>query len=97
MRKLALALGLSLAACHAAPPAMMPPPCTFVCTTPSFTRLDRLAGQPGGAGWVDAIGADAHFADPWSMATDGNGRLFLADGEMIRAIDLASVSVTTLA
>jgi sugar lactone lactonase YvrE len=62
-----------------------------------LSRLDLLAGQPGGPGWVDGVGAAAHFADPWSLASDGAGHLFLADGNMIRAVDLASRAVTTLA
>ncbi|HEY7956227.1 MAG TPA: hypothetical protein VII38_13085, partial [Polyangia bacterium] len=90
-------LACLFAACHGAPAKPPPPPCTFVCTAPSLSRLDLLAGQPGGPGWVDGVGAAAHFADPWSLASDGAGHLFLADGNMIRAVDLASRAVTTLA
>jgi DNA-binding beta-propeller fold protein YncE len=42
------------------------------------------------------VGPAAHFADPWSFAKDG-GKLYLLDGETVRAVDLASAEVTTLA
>ncbi|HEX9104126.1 MAG TPA: hypothetical protein VF997_18065, partial [Polyangia bacterium] len=92
-RPCALAVLLSVAACgcHA------PPSCKGVCVSPSLSRLDLVAGQPGGPGWVDAVGAAAHFADPWTFAGDGAGKLYLIDGSIIRAIDEVSSSVTTLA
>src|SRR5205814_7124370 len=42
-------------------------------------------------------GPAAHFLAPWTGSLDGHGRLYLADGNMIRWIDLASGAVTTLA
>jgi sugar lactone lactonase YvrE len=84
-----------VAAACGAPPA--PPVCKRVCTPPSWTTLSVLAGRPGGPGAVDAAGAAAHFVAPWQGALDGAGHLYLADGNMIRTIDLATAAVTTLA
>ena len=95
MRSLAPWLVVFLAlACH---PAAPPPVCEGLCTPPSLHTLDLLAGQPGGPGWVDGAGAAAHFADPYALTGDGQGQLYLADGETLRKIDLASAQVTTLA
>jgi sugar lactone lactonase YvrE len=71
--------------------------CTGVCIPPHWTHLDLLAGQPGGHGWVDGTLTAAHFADPWTMASDGQGHLFVADGETIRSIDLPDGTVSTVA
>jgi sugar lactone lactonase YvrE len=71
--------------------------CTRLCTPPNLTRLDLVAGQPGGVGWVDGVGAAVHFADPWTFAGDGAGHLFIADGNTIRTIDAATGEVKTLA
>ena len=73
------------------------PPCIGVCTTPSLSTLDVVAGQPGGNGWVDGVGAAVHLSDPWVFAGDGAGKLYLVDGSIIRAIDEATATVTTLA
>ena len=87
-----LVLLFTVAACgHPAPL------CTGICVAPAFTRIDLLAGRPGGNGWVDGPIADAHFSDPWIFAGDGAGHLYLIDGSIIRAIDEASGMVTTLA
>ncbi len=91
-RLCALAFVASVAACgHPAPT------CSGLCVSPSLSTLDLVAGQPGGSGWVDGVGADVHFADPWTFAGDGAGTLYLADGSLIRTIDEASATVTTLA
>jgi sugar lactone lactonase YvrE len=58
--------------------------------------LDLLAGQPGGPGWVDGPLANAHFSDPWTMTSDGNGHTYVADGDVLRVIDVAAGTVTTL-
>jgi sugar lactone lactonase YvrE len=79
------------------PPPPPPPTCPSVCSPSKLTRLDLLAGQPGGAGWVDGTLAAAHFADPWTFAGDGQGHLYVVDGNAIRAIDMVAGSVTTLA
>ena len=71
--------------------------CTGICVAPSLTTLDLLAGQPGGSGTVDGVGAAVHFSDPWTFAGNGAGTIYLADGSVIRAIDVASATVTTLA
>ena len=73
------------------------PACTGLCVSPSLSTLDLVAGQPGGNGSVDGIGAAVHFSDPWTFAGDGAGRVYLVDGSIIRAIDEASSTVTTLA
>ena len=71
--------------------------CSFVCTSPRFSKLDALAGQPGGRGFVDGTLSAAHFDDPWTLALGGDGRIYVADGETIRVIDVAGGSVSTLA
>jgi DNA-binding beta-propeller fold protein YncE len=71
--------------------------CVGICARPTLSRLDVLAGQPGGPGWVDGPRAAAHFAEPWAFANDGRRRLYVADLHVIRAIDVAPGVVTTLA
>jgi sugar lactone lactonase YvrE len=73
------------------------PACVGICARPSLTRLDLVAGRPGGPGWVDGSLAVAHFAEPWALAGDGKGRLYVADRHIIRTIDLADRTVATLA
>jgi sugar lactone lactonase YvrE len=92
-----LALALSLVGCgHGQSPPPTTSECTGLCTPSHLTTLDLVAGQPGGPGWVDGTLAAAHFASPWTMARDGNGHLFVADGQMIRTIDMNAGTVTTL-
>jgi len=66
-------------------------------TPPRLTNLEILAGQPGGPGWVDGTLVAAHFQEPWAIVGDGATGLYIADGNIIRAIDRAGGSVTTLA
>ncbi len=73
------------------------PACSGVCVAPSWTRLDVLAGQPGGCGLVDGVGAAAHFSDPWTFAGDGRGTSWIADASVVRSVDESSAMVTTLA
>jgi sugar lactone lactonase YvrE len=73
------------------------PACEGICARPSLTRLDLLAGRPGGPGWVDGTLSAAHFAEPWALAGDGKGHLYLADRHIVRTIDLGARTVTTLA
>ena len=64
---------------------------------PRLTRLDILAGQPGGRGWVDGTLVAAHFQEPWVIEGDGANILYVADSNVIRAIDRVAGSVTTFA
>jgi DNA-binding beta-propeller fold protein YncE len=73
------------------------PNCASVCVPSKLARLDLIAGQLGGLGWVDGPRAAAHFVDPWTFASDGQGHLYLADLNGIRAIDLGTGIITTLA
>jgi serine/threonine protein kinase/sugar lactone lactonase YvrE len=38
-----------------------------------------LAGSPGNPDWKDAKGDNAHFRNPWSVAVDKSGNVFVAD------------------
>jgi DNA-binding beta-propeller fold protein YncE len=46
---------------------------------------------------VDGTLVAAHFSNPWTLAGDGRGHLYVLDGETIRAVDIAAGAVTTLA
>ena len=74
-RSVVIALLACVAGCGSAPT----PTCTGVCVAPSWTELDLVAGQPGGPGYVDGVGAAVHFSDPWTVAGDGAGTLYLVD------------------
>jgi len=63
----------------------------------SLTSLALVAGQPGGLGNVDATGTQARFTQPWYLADDGLGHLFVTDGNAVRRVDEASGVVTTVA
>ena len=65
------------------------------CTNNSITLL---AGQLGGLGNVDGVGANARFNFPFGIAVDSTGNVFVADrvNQLIRKINPAGV-VTTLA
>jgi len=97
-RRIAI-LALALAACGNGQPSggSAAASCTGLCTASHLTRLDLVAGQPGGPGWVDGTLTAAHFSSPWAMARDGNGHIFVADGLTIRTIDTSARTVTTLA
>lgn len=71
--------------------------CPGTCSKPSPTHLEILAGQPGGAGWVDGPLAAAHFNEPWALAGDGRDHIYVADVHVIRSIDMSSGTVSTLA
>src|SRR5579864_6839450 len=64
---------------------------------PHLTTLDIFAGQPGGQGWVDGSLVAAHFQQPWAITGGGAGHLYVADGNLIRAIDQTHGAVSTLA
>jgi serine/threonine protein kinase/sugar lactone lactonase YvrE len=41
--------------------------------------VSLLAGSPGNPGWKDAKGDNAHFRNPWSVAADKEGNVYVAD------------------
>lgn len=41
--------------------------------------VTTLAGSPGNPGSQDAAGDNAHFRNPWAVAVDGGGNVFVAD------------------
>jgi sugar lactone lactonase YvrE len=63
--------------------------------------VTTLAGTPGAATTTpkDGVGSAAVFCWPWSIAADGAGNLYVADGldETVRQIVVATQTVTTLA
>jgi hypothetical protein len=61
--------------------------------------VTTLAGSAGQSGYADGTGADARFSGPSGVASDGRGRVFVADtyNQLIRAIDVTTGAVTTLA
>jgi serine/threonine protein kinase/sugar lactone lactonase YvrE len=60
--------------------------------------VSLLAGSPGNPGWTDAKGDNAHFRNPWSVAVDKEGNVYVADKDnfVIRRIT-PDGRVTTLA
>jgi sugar lactone lactonase YvrE len=46
---------------------------------------------------VDGALVAAHFQEPWEITGDGAGTLYVADSQVIRTIDVAAGTVTTLA
>jgi sugar lactone lactonase YvrE len=59
------------------------------------SELELIAGELGGRGHADDVGADARFRGPGGLAGDGAGHLFVADGA-IRKIDVTTGEVTTV-
>ncbi len=59
---------------------------------------ETVAGTPGTSGTTNAIGAAARFNAPVGLTTDGK-TVYVADSvnNLIRAVDIATFSVTTLA
>ena len=62
-------------------------------------QVSTLAGSAGQIGSADGIGEAARFNHPRALALDGSGRLYVADSDApsIRAVDLATRAVTTIA
>jgi hypothetical protein len=61
--------------------------------------VTTVAGLLGASGVTDGTGSAARFNDPYGVAADGAGNLYVADtgSHTIRAIVLATGAVTTLA
>jgi hypothetical protein len=61
--------------------------------------INFLAGWEGRSGYDDGSGAGASFCSPNGVASDGGGRVFVADScaETIRQVIVATGAVTTLA
>jgi hypothetical protein len=72
-----------------APPDAPPPPTDF--------ELQLVAGNTGGPGNVNGVGAAARFAAPAGVAVDSSGVVYVADqnNSVVRRIDHGEV--TTLA
>jgi sugar lactone lactonase YvrE len=68
----------------------------IVAATGDVTTLAGAVGQHGAA---DGTGADARFNEPAGIASDGTGRLYVADYEnsSIREVAIATADVTTIA
>jgi sugar lactone lactonase YvrE len=58
--------------------------------------VTTLAGAAGQAGTVDGQGTAAHFSNPAGIAFDGAGHLFVADGNTIRKVTIATATVSTV-
>ena len=61
--------------------------------------VTTLAGSAGMRGSTDGTGSAARFLDPYALALDGAGGLYVAEpyGQIVRRVDLATAAVTTLA
>jgi sugar lactone lactonase YvrE len=62
-------------------------------------EVTTLAGSPGKIGSTDGVGAAARFLEPFAVASDSVGNLFVADKDSntIRQVVIATGAVTTLA
>jgi hypothetical protein len=76
----------------------------FVADTASFTirqvvlatgAVTTLAGSPGVFGSATGRGSDATFQNPTGLALDGAGGLFVADGNLIRKVNVNTGVVST--
>ena len=59
--------------------------------------VTTFAGSPGQRGSVDGIGSAARFRDPNLLVADGKGHLYVGEYNVIRKIDLATATVSTIA
>ena len=60
-------------------------------------NLTVLAGGLGGDGNIDGVGDAARFEQLAGIVSDGNGTLYLADYRSVRAFEVATRRVTTIA
>jgi sugar lactone lactonase YvrE len=98
-------LSFALIACHSNPPDTPPadasPPIDTIPPIDAPTgpvELVLLAGDIGGPGNLDGVGAAARFGSPAGVAIDSAGNIYVAEGRSntIRKITAAGI-VTTLA
>ena len=71
--------------------------CTIRQVVVGTGQVTTLAGAPGSCSPVDGTGPKAGFAAPGALAIDGSGNLYVADGETIRKVVVATGEVMTLA
>jgi len=52
------------------------------------TRFTNLAGLPGGLGSANGTGSEAGFDEPWGVAVDSTGNVYVADtyNDIIRKV-----------
>ena len=58
--------------------------------------VSTLAGKAGQQGAANGAGAAARFSNPYGIASDGKGNLYLSDGSTIRKIVIATGDVSTV-
>jgi sugar lactone lactonase YvrE len=58
--------------------------------------VTTLAGTPGLIGTADGTGAAARFGAPAGIACDGQGNVYVADGNLVRKIAAGTANVSTL-
>jgi hypothetical protein len=58
--------------------------------------VSMFAGEGDSTGTTDGVGFAARFTAPSGIAGDGAGHLYVADGNTIRKIDLATATVSTV-
>jgi sugar lactone lactonase YvrE len=76
----------------------------FVADTANFTirrvivatgAVTTVAGSPGVLGYASGQGSDATFQNPTGLALDGAGGIYVADGTLIRKINVNTRVVST--
>jgi sugar lactone lactonase YvrE len=58
--------------------------------------VTTLAGAHVDSSPQDGVGADARFAGPLGIATDGEGTLYVADYDDVRTVDVPTATVSTV-